>query len=528
MSPEFPVAAARALRGFGSWRGLVWALLTTIASATASAEPLPAEVAGQVRSALLTGAAAALEGRSREALANLERAATLAPVLPGVQGALGAAALLLGKQRTARRVLARVPSMAVYHAMAVATGRGGLSKARGILSAHVREAADAATPAALFLTALSFAHTGQMERADEVLIRAIAAAPGALAEAFAPDPAAAMVREVLKALEAIDQVGEARAVLAMALAGAGRQCEAVALAESALDRPGSRGAALRTLVVVENAVYTRRTLDRVKRVLADEPGAEDALVAQVVLLHRLGKSSRASAALEKLPPVDDKYLAWEVERIRAELALASGDPSLAVSAAEAAIRADPKSNESLALLIRALLGAGKVDRALAFAGELLARQPIEVDPFALMAQVYDAKKSGSRAKEMRLRSRSFVAAHAKLEDAVRRREEVFNVVRDAERTGIGVAGLEALRGEHPELALPIDLALAKHSSRGFQRAARDRILARCKQAVKRLLTNREGWDTVAVQVSPYGQTKTVSAPLTAADPLRCGGGRLVR
>jgi hypothetical protein len=93
---------------------------------------------------------------------------------------------------------------------------------------------------------------------------------------------------------------------------------------------------------------------------------------------------------------------------------------------------------------------------------------------------------------------------------------------------LGPAGLEALRGENPALALPIDLALAKSASAGFARAARDRILAACAPALPALLARASGWDRVTVSASLYGQAEDLDAPLSAADPRRCVGGKRKR
>ncbi len=504
----------------------VVALATSLMASSARAEPLPEGVRNSVAKSLLDGALAALDGKRKKAFRKLERAATLAPEIDGVQGALGAAALMYGRHQTAARVLKRVPELAAYHAMAVAHERGGLSKAKTVLSAHVRDA-ETPDPATAFMVALAFAASGQAERADRLLAKAVAGA-GPLSEAFAPDPAVAMTRQVLVALRALERVGDARARLAVVLVSAGRRAEAARLAKAALEDEGGRAAALRTLVRIDNTVHTRRALGHVRRVLALEPDAPDALVAQVVLRHRLGHTKYVRSAIESLPPVDDPYLKWELHRARAEVALADGDVEAAIEAAEGAIRADPKEDASLALLVRGLLAAHKIDRAKAFAKELLKRKPIDVDPFDLLAKVADAKRRPSRAKEMRLRSRGYRGARAQLESQVKRREEVFKVVRDISETGVGITALSALRGEDPSLALPVDLAIAKHGTRGSQRSARDRILARCKGSLGALLRNRGSWDRVSIVIAPYGIAKSVTAPLTAADPQRCAGARLVK
>jgi hypothetical protein len=459
---------------------------------------------------VLAGVQAALRGE-RAAIQVLERVAVQRPELPGLAGTIGTAALLLGDLARAQRVLGRLPELAAYRAMALASGPGGGARARTVLAEHA--ARPDASADVLFLAALAFFDAKQRERADALLERAVLAADGPLDLAFAPDPGVAMSRQALRALRALGAEETARPRLAMALLNAHRRGEALRLAEASLGSKLGRDAGLRVLVLIENAVWARRTLDRVRRVRRDEPDSEDARVAEVVLELRAGRPERARALAEALPPIDDPELA--------ALALGGADPEAALELAEAATRADPKSNANVALLVRALLGAGKIDRAEAFAGALLKRKPTDADPFALLAAVARARRQERKAREMDLRSAGFTRSLADLEAAVKAREAVLRGARDAQESALAVTGLEALRGEHAALSLPIDLALARHADRGWRRSARDRILAACGPRLKRLLLRTEGWDQVEIRTNPYGEVQRVEAPLSGADPARC-------
>ncbi len=467
---------------------------------------------------VLAGVQAALRGE-RAAIQVLERVAVQRPELPGLAGTIGTAALLLGDLARAQRVLGRLPELAAYRAMALASGPGGGARARTVLAEHA--AKPDASADVLFLAALAFFDAKQRERADALLERAVLAADGPLDLAFAPDPGVAMSRQALRALRALGAEETARPRLAMALLNAHRRGEALRLAEASLGSKLGRDAGLRVLVLIENAVWARRTLDRVRRVRRDEPDSEDARVAEVVLELRAGRPERARALAEALPPIDDPELAAQALAVRAELALGGADPEAALELAEAATRADPKSNANVALLVRALLGAGKIDRAEAFAGALLKRKPTDADPFALLAAVARARRQERKAREMDLRSAGFTRSLADLEAAVKAREAVLRGARDAQESALAVTGLEALRGEHAALSLPIDLALARHADRGWRRSARDRILAACGPRLKRLLLRTEGWDQVEIRTNPYGEVQRVEAPLSGADPARC-------
>ncbi len=472
---------------------------------------------------LLDGAEAVLRGEKRAGLAALGRAAILSGEEADVQGALGAGALSLGDRTTAKRVLARVPRFATYLAMAEHDGAGGLSRAQTTLVRHAALDDRSVEPSALFLLALAFERAGDREKAHQHLRRALTLARSTVDEAFAPDPAVAMARAVLRVAAREGQEDRAIGRLAPALFAAGRRGEATRLAEQALSRPATRTAGLRVLVLVENAAEARRALSRVERVLAEEPSAEDAKVARFVLLVRLGEKARAEKLLDALGAVTDRGLEVDLERARAELLLGSGrDVDAALEAAEAAVRADPKSDEAVAVLVRALLAAKKHDRAEAFAGALLRRRPRAVDPYALLAEVAEAKGQTSVAASSRLRSKGFVGERTRLERAVSAREEVLRVVRDAEG-GVGAHGLDALRGEYPSLSLAADLALAKHGAPGFAAAARDRVLSACVDELGRFLSRNRGWDAVTIAVSPYGESENVDAFLSGPDPSRCQG-----
>jgi tetratricopeptide (TPR) repeat protein len=468
--------------------------------------------------ALVKGAGAALRGEHATALTELERAATIAPEVPGVQEALGAAALLAGDALRARRVLARTPEMAVYLAMAEAEGPGGLARAQSVLSAQAKEAD--ASAGVLFLAALAFWNAGQPERAHELLGRSVKRARSALDEAFAPDPAVALSRSVLHAFERLGAPPGAEVELAAALIEAKRRGEAVRIAEGCLTKKETRAAGLRILVQVENAIEARRALERVERVLREEPAAEDARVARLVLLVRAQQVERAKKELLETPPIEDPELAAELDQLKAELTL-DRDPAAALEAAEAAVRARPRSDEAVAMMVRALVANHKLDRAEAFANALLKRKPTTVDPFELLGRVAEARGQKKLAAEMALRSRAYGSDRAKLEAAVREREEVLRAVRDGE-SGVGVTGFEALRAEHPALALPIDIGLARGGTPGFALAARERIFAACAPRLRTLLEHRKSWDAVPLNQSPYGQVEEVEAPLSAADPGRCG------
>jgi hypothetical protein len=170
--------------------------------------------------------------------------------------------------------------------------------------------------------------------------------------------------------------------------------------------------------------------------------------------------------------------------------------------------------------VRALIANGRYERARSFAAALMKRKPRGLNPFALAAEIHAAEKATHKAEGDRLRARAFDLEQSKIEREVRRREEVIRAVRDAE-SGVGATGLEAIRGEHPALSLPVDLVIAKLGAAGSARAARDRVLQGCAPNFKHLIRRTKSWDMVEVEASLYGQTEKYEAPLSAADPGRC-------
>jgi predicted Zn-dependent protease len=452
----------------------------------------------------------------------------MAADVPAIQGALGCASLWLGDSLRAARVLGRLEDHTVYHAMALIGKKGGLAKARTLLAKEEKLSNREAEPGALYLAALAFEDAGQNERAHQLLSRAVELAPSALDAAFAPDPAVCMVRDVLAALEALpDSDGQRRAFreaaaidLATLAMSSGRRGEAVRIAESLLESERARSAALRILVLVENASQARRALRRVERILRDEPKAEDILVARVILLLRAGETGRAQKALEALPIVEAADLQSELDRARAELALLRKDKADALRYAEAAVRSAPKSDAAVAVYVRALVANSKTSRALSFARALIKRKPRGLNPFRLFAEVNAAAGAKAKAEGDVLRAKAFDMELAKIERAVSVREEVLLGVRDAE-SGMGATGLEALRAEHPSLSLPLDLALARMGRAGSAIEARRRILTACAPRLRSILVRKQGWDFVTVSASLYGQTERLEAPLSAADPGRC-------
>lgn len=417
-------------------------------------------------------------------VAAVEKVAAPTPAMHGLIHLLG------GNKSAARLALAQEPDLAAYLAMAELDGPGGLGRARETLAkAAQREDAPANV---LFLAALAFAASGDPKKADELLSRALAKSTSALDEAFAPDPAVALVRLAAESKDAD------RAALARALLAAGRRHAAIELAEE-ID-------AREVLVEAWAPIDPRRALR-----FANDPGWRARLHFQ------LGEKDRAKAALQEVTAESAA-----TERLRAALLLDEGKPNDALAVAQEAARVDPSSDEAVRLVAEALLATGASDRAHAFAEELLRRKPIEIDPFGVLARIQIERKQRREVAALEARSRGHREQREKLAKVRRRREAILSAVRDAE-AGLGATGLEALRGADPELSLTIDLALGRLGRSGTARAARDRVLAACGDDLRKLLSVIGPWDRARIEVSPYGKVQKAEAPLSGADPGRCGG-----
>jgi tetratricopeptide (TPR) repeat protein len=299
-----------------------------------------------------------------------------------------------------------------------------------------------------------------------------------------------------------------------------RRQEAVRISEGLISDPKARMNARRILVEAWSASDPRRALEQASLILKEDKTAEDARVSKLMLLIRMNDVPEARRTLQSLsaPAPENKA---RVDLARAHRALEiGGDRKDALESAEAAATEDPRSNEALLLLSRALLANGEIDRALAFANELFARRPHDVDPFLILRVIHDAKGDAGQARALALRSQGWRSDEAKVTSEVARREKVIRAVRDAE-AGLGIAGADAVRGQEPLISLPLDFLIARRGAKGSQHAARDRILASCAPELARFLRSTGGWSRFSGSVSPYGDVETVDRPLSAADPGRC-------
>lgn len=468
---------------------------------------------------LLSGIVALLEGDAKTALKDLQQAALSAPESEATRAALGTAALALGEESRAIDILSSLPSAALYYAMAQAENPGGQARAQATLIEHSKLPDDKVSPGALFLAALAFAHAKQADRADEFLARAVKLSPSALDEDFAPDPAVGAAMFALQALESFGAEPAQLMTVAEKLVETGRHQEARVLAEKALRDPATKNIARKILIRADTKSAPRRALEQVELLLAEDKSDRAMWVKKAELHLQLNEDSAAKKAIEEVGAVEGKERG-ALAKVRAKIALKNNQPGAAVEAAEDAAAAAPTSNEALAVLAEALLAAGKIDRAQAFANQLQARKPVDVDPFVVLAAVAEAKGEAQKARNMKLRSEGFRAERARIDRERARRESVLQAVREAEG-GLGIAGLEAIRSEQPLLGLPIDLATAKSGTTGFKRAARDRILATCKGEFVRFLKHRKGYERVPVPISPYGSVVRVDVQISAADPARC-------
>ncbi len=399
--------------------------------------------------------------------------------------------------------------------MAKMIASGGLARARSVLAKASRQKN---VPAgALFLASLAFYDSGQPEQAHTLLKRALKAAPSALDEAFAPDPAVGLARAARRALKKMGAKPKDELRIATMLMRSGRRAEAHRWAKRA-----SGPEQARLLMRLYAKAQPRRALEHAERLSELRPEDREAAATQIELLVLRKEFDRARTRLNDLGAVSGRGAqAAKLQRAKAAIALHEGATAEALEAAERAARLQPRSDRAAELLTRALLSSGELARAYAFAQELHRRRPIRIDPFGLMASIQEKRGLTRKVPALRLRSQGHREARAKLQRELQRRARVIEAVRSAE-AGLGITGLDAVRTKDPMMSLTVDLALAKLGPAGTARAARDRLLATCRRKLSMLLSNRRGWDRVKVSLSPYGKNQEVSGPLLAADPSRCG------
>jgi tetratricopeptide (TPR) repeat protein len=434
-------------------------------------------------------ACAALEGKVVDrALARLGDDAKYEPLR-------GVARLLTKNRLRAAKHLSGEPAFAAYYAMAQKNGPGGLGRARQTL-AEASRAKDAPADV-LFLAALAFDAAGQREEAHAKLKRALATAKDALDPAFAPDPANGLVR-------ALEHAGESPAAIHGCLLAAGRTNLTLRVADGDASE-----------LAVWKDIDDTQALTLAKRVVADDPGDEEALSTLLTILVRKRDFEEVRRRLAKT-----ESEAPAVLRARARIAIEDKDARKAVDAARAAAEKDPKSDVGVALIVEAMMLDGAADEAQAFVDTLLARRPVDVDPYALLVRVQRARGAKRQVQLNEVRSQGFVADWSARRQRVADAERIFRAVRSAERQKDDT-GLRAIGGKDVRRRLPADLAIARLGRAGSARAARDRIFDACTDDLSRFLTRTRAWERRVEKTKVYPKPREVVVTLSAADPTRC-------
>lgn len=434
-------------------------------------------------------ACAALRGQGLErALARLPKEDKNVPLR-------GVALLIADRRVQAASLLGAAPDFAAYYAMALKNGPGGLGRAQQALAEGARR--EDAPADVLFLAALAFEQAGQRDKAHEVLKRALSRARDALDPAFAPEPANGIVR-------ALEHAGEAPSSIVDCLVETGRTNLALRVASGPRDE-----------LAVWKDVDDTTALALAKRVLADDASNEDALAT----LLRIALSKRDYAVVkQRLSETTSESAA--VLRARARLAIEAKDARAAVDAARAAAAADPKSDVGVALVIEAMLLDDSAAQAHAFAQTLLARSPVDVDPFELLVRVDRARGVTRKVRDNELRSTAFRSEWSGRRQSVADTEKVFRAVRSAE-VRKSDTGLAELAAEDVRRRLPADLAIARLGAAGSARAARDRVLDACGDDLSRFLSRTKPWERRVVKTKIYPKPRDVVLVSSAADPARC-------
>lgn len=457
--------------------------------------------------------------RDRASLVELQRIAVLDPESIPLQRTLGLATLWVGDFRSAIRILKRV-DLPAYLAMAHVQFPGGYAKARTVLAKA--SAAPSASARTLFLAALAFSQAKQAEKAERLLAIAIKKASSSLDEAFSPDPAVGLATYASQYTATTSGSATSTARIYSALNQAGRRNEVYRWAEISLDQPRFRKTALRLLVLLDNATASRRALRRVQSIVKAEPSAIDAAVAEVVLLTRLKKFSKAKVKADKLLEVDDFSLNQALLEARLTIALHfSDDDEILADLAREALKRAQDSPKLLALAIRSLMKTEKLDQAKTLAIALAKTEPLEVNPYGLLVEIQKRRGKTKNIDALQARSALFKKTKTKLDELTHAREEILRSVRDSENSNLAAKVLVDIRKNEPQLALPVDIALVRKGTKGHASSARRRILAACTPKLKSILKRRKTWDQFEIHANPYGKNERLQIPLSGPDPTRC-------
>lgn len=402
----------------------------------------------------------------------------------------GLAALLRGEPETALARLPSSPEWAVYRAMAWVRRGAGAARAR----AEVESGARGGDPAASFWAALFRARVGETERADALLRRACEGSDP-LAERFAPDPAHRLLVRIWERAGRVSPADAEAVFEAWWRSGRSRAPEGV--------MPPERFNLRRAL-----AFRHPDRFDQARARLKRDPGDRLARFALARAALDQGDLTKAAAYLEggTDPP----------RMLRARLALAEGRTADALADLEA-VAPKARTPSGLALWARALKQLRRHDAAGTVIGRLLERQPLDVDPFALRAELLRSRRRDPKLAV--LRSRAWRREMDRVAAQVAARQAVLQTVERSRDT----LTFGAQREREVRFGLPLDLALAARGAPAEARAARARILRACADDVVRLLRHEGTWDQVTLRASPYGRVVTLTRRLPAADPARCGG-----
>ncbi len=470
--------------------------------------------------ALLRGLELALQNKGNQALEAFREAQSAGLPANKMRAVKGLAYLSLGRTAKARAIIPKNARWAVYRAMAVGSGPGGVGRARSILGKTIM--GDEAGAGTHFLAALAFSRAGQSEAAHKQLKLAAKKSGHALGHQWAPDPGVGLGQAVLHALKGQVPDDEARVRVSETLLRFGRRGAVLSFTEPLPEAPKWRVRALAVRAKALAAVGPLYAVDAVQAWLEAAPKSPEARLCECE--ERLADedwsgAKRALAVIVRWPKVHRARM----QRARAKIALATGHKKEALRHARAAVRAAPKAVVGRALLAEALVVNGEFNRAGEIAEQLLKKKTTALNAFALLAKVRAGQARTRKLQALKMRAQGLQTALTRPKVIVAEVEKVLGAVRDAE-AGLGVTGLIALRDQDPRLALPVDIALARLGSRGVARQARDRILTACTPHLARLLAHRGTWDQGQVSVSVYGKAVKVSAAFSAADPYRCRGG----
>ncbi|MGD8617511.1 MAG: tetratricopeptide repeat protein, partial [Gammaproteobacteria bacterium] len=398
---QFYLARAAALRAQDDMSGLANALALAQEEVKAVLQRVPDDLEGLTLEAQLW----VLEGKTDEAVAQLQRVLAKDPGWNSAVSLLSRIYENLGKLQESERVMTagiaasqRPKSLRVELAQLYVRQKQ-YDKAEGVLRTLIEN--DPEQLSYRISLASLFSRTEQPNKAEKVLREAIEAAPedaqryGLLVDFIARERSAeAAIRELEGFIQRNPDMSELRfGMVRLRLdnneAGAAKRALEEIIAREGLEPNGLRARTILAQVLAAENEESPRIGILLDEVLKENPRDNDALLLMAKLDAKKGRYDEAIANFRSV--LKDKPESSEVLQLLATAHLANGDRELARDTMSRAVQVNPGDNDLRLSLVKLLVQDGKADEALEQTNEVLKRDEYHETALAMKYELLGRK-----------------------------------------------------------------------------------------------------------------------------------------